>query len=792
METVEILLRHQIIKQTKTMYSKFKTLLITLLIPVITNAQKFTVSGSLKDASNGEDLIGATVTVKELPGVGAAANVYGFYSLTLPQGNYSLLFQYIGYTRIEERITLDKNITLNKQLSQNTQLLNEVVVTAERENSNVTSTQASVVKLDPKSIETIPVLFGEKDIIKTMQLTPGVKAAGEGNAGFYVRGGGIDQNLILLDEAPVYNASHLLGFFSVFNSDALNDVTLYKSSIPAQYSGRASSVLDVKMKEGNNKRANLSGGIGLISSRLTFEAPIVKEKGSFIISARRTYADAFLKLSSDTNYNKSKIYFYDLNFKANYSLTQKDRLFLSGYFGRDVLGLRNRIGVDWGNATGTVRWNHLYSERLFSNTSFIFSNYDYKFKIGENNNSLTAKSSIRDWNVKQDFSYFTNNSNAIKFGANGIHHTFLPGTIDAEEGSNIKSSSIDKRNDLEGGIYLENEQNVSQKISLQYGIRYSFFNFIGQGTAYTFDSGGNEISHTEYQKGKSIKSYGGLEPRISGRYLFNEKSSIKIAYNRNYQYLHLLSNSTTSSPTDLWIASSNIIKPQIVDQYSLGYFRNFKNNKFEFSVEAYYKDLQNQIDYRNGAELVFNGTVESQLVFGKGKAYGTEFYLKKTKGKLTGWISYTLSRSLRKFDEINNGKYFSARQDRIHDLSIVAMYSLSTKLKVSATWVFNTGDAVTFPSGRYESAGMVVPYYTERNGYRMPNYHRFDFALTWYRKSTATYESSWNFSVFNAYGRHNAYSIDFRQNKDNPAVTEAVRTSLFSFVPSLTYNFKFK
>lgn len=772
-------------------YKPVQYLLMLLLMPVMAMAQNVTVSGTIKDAANGEDLIGAIVTVKGQTTKGAAANAYGFYSLTLPAGDYTLVYQYVGYSSREEVISLQKNTTLNVSLSPVSRNLDEVVVRTERADRNVSATQMSVFRLDPKQIESVPVLFGEKDIIKTLQLTPGVKAAGEGNAGFFVRGGAADQNLILLDEAPVYNASHLLGFFSVFNSDALKDVSLYKGAMPAEFGGRGSSVMDVKMRDGNSKEYSASGGIGLIASRLTVEGPIVKDKGSFIISGRRTYADLFLKLSSDERLKNSKLYFYDLNVKGNYQLSAKDRIFVSGYFGRDVFGFNDLVGFDWGNATGTLRWNHVLSSKIFSNTSFIFSNYNYRVKLFFDDEDITIKSSIQDLNLKQDFTFIPNPNNTIKFGFNIIHHTFKPGSFQVSGNSSFNSQELTGRKALEGAVYVQNDMQVSDRLGLQYGLRYSGFNFMGDATAYTFDAKGNKISERKYKDWESITYYGGLEPRVAAKYQLNNVSSVKASYNRNYQYMHLLSNSTTASPTDIWVPSSNNVKPQIVDQFSAGYFRNFKDNMFEVSVEAYYKDLKNQIDYKNGAELIFNELVEGELVYGKGTAYGVELLIRKQTGRLTGWLSYTLSRSLRNFNDINNGDAYPARQDRIHDIAIVAMYDLNKKLKLSANWIYYTGSAATFPSGKYTINGMQVPYYTERNGYRMPNYHRLDLGLTWITRKTEKTERSWNFSLYNAYGRQNAYTISFRQNEDNPAQTEAVQVALFTWVPSITYNFKF-
>ncbi|MEM8526400.1 MAG: TonB-dependent receptor [Bacteroidota bacterium] len=771
-----------------------KEIILTVLLcsPILLFSQsKFTISGRITDASNGEDLIGATVAVTDSDGTGAMTNIYGFYSLTLEEGNYQLVYQYLGYQNKTVELDLKEDVTLDIELATNAQELEEVVVTAEREDQNITDNQGSVTRLDVKEIENVPVLFGERDVLKVVQLNPGIKSAGEGNSGFYVRGGGLDQNLILLDEAPVYNPSHLLGFFSVFNSDALKNVTVFKGGMAAEYGGRTSSVMDIRMKDGNSKEFSAEGGIGLIASRLTLEAPIVKDKGSFMISGRRTYADLFLGLSGNEDLDGTQLYFYDLNLKANYKITEKDRIFLSGYFGRDNFGFGEDFGFNWGNATGTLRWNHLFSNKLFSNTSLIYSNYDYEFSFGRGEDVIGLGSVIEDLNIKQDFTYFPNDRNTIKFGANLIDHEIQPGNLVAGENSGFTAEDAEPKHALEGAIYLQNEQKVNDRLSLNYGLRYSLFDYRGEGPAYEFDENGRILSQTEYEKGESIQFYHGLEPRLSANYLLDGKSSLKLGFNRNYQYIHLLSNATSSTPTDVWIPSSNNIEPQIADQISLGYFRNFSDNMFETSVEVYYKDMQNVIDYRNGANLFFNDEIEGDLVYGDGRAFGAEFYIKKTKGKLTGWISYTLSRTLRQFDEINNGEEFPARQDRIHDIAIVALYDLSPKLKLSANWVYNTGDAVTFPSGRYQIDGKVVPYYTERNGHRMPDYHRMDLGLTWITKKTERFEGSWNFSIYNTYGRENAFSINFQPSEGDASQTEAVQLSLFRWVPSATYNFKF-
>lgn len=767
-----------------------------LLMSLSSFGQDVSISGTIKDGTSGEDLFGAAVIVKELPNTGAQTNVYGFYSLTIPPGDYTLIYRSTGFENTVLQVSLSQDTTINVELGvpQEVQEMDEVMITSKKENSNITSAQMEVTRLNPKEIETIPILFGEQDVMKTLQLTPGVKGAGEGNAGFFVRGGGTDQNLILIDESTVYNASHLLGFFSVFNSDAIKDVALYKSGIPAEYGGRASSVMDVKMRDGNNKQFMASGGIGLISSRLTVEGPIVKDKGAFIVSGRRSYADIFLPLAPNQDLEGTKLYFYDLNAKANYQINGKNRIYLSGYFGRDDFLLDDQFGFDWGNQTGTLRWNHIFSDKLFSNTSFIYSRFDYQFTIGTGEDGFGIRSSIRDFNVKQDFSYFLNSNNTIKYGFNIIHHTFEPGVL--ESGANIAFNQIelDKRRALELGAYVQNEQKIGNRWALMYGFRYSGFNYMGEGTAYEFDDEGEITSETEYGAWESIKYYQGFEPRFSASYIINEKSSIKTGYNRIYQFIHQLSNTTTSSPTDVWVPTSNNVAPQIGDQIAVGYYRNFMNNTYKMSVETYYKWLQNQIDYRPNANLILNELVERELVYGRGRAYGVEFQVKKTKGDFTGWINYTLSRALRQFDDIDKGQEFSARQDRIHDLTLVLSYNLNEKLVFSTSFIYYTGDAVTFPSAQYSYDGYNVPYVAQRNGNRLPNYHRLDLGVTWYMKDRKHLEQSLNFSIYNVYNRENAFSVRFTDSFEGNTTgqVQAVQTALFKLIPSITWNFKIK
>lgn len=773
---------------------RVKNIALVLLIHLFTIAgysQNLSVSGNIKDSKTGEELIGAIVRVAETPEIGVAANAYGYYSLILKPGKYNLVFSYLGYENLTKAIDLTEDYKLNVELVLAERVLKTVEIKAERADENLSRTQMGVEKLSPQEIKQIPVLFGEQDVLKTLQLLPGVKGAGEGNAGFFVRGGSADQNLILLDEAPVYNASHLLGFFSVFNSDAIKDVTLYKGTMPAEFGGRISSVLDVKMNDGNQNRFNAKGGIGLISSRLTVEAPVVKDKSSFIISGRRTYADVFLKLSRDSGLRQSTLYFYDLNAKFNYKINENNRIFVSGYFGRDNFGFSDIFRFNWGNATGTLRWNHLFSDRLFSNTSAILSNYDYQISVNAGGQEVNISSTIRDINIKQDYQWFLSNDHTLKFGWNSIYHIFIPGQI---SGNGFLSNAIsnERRYAWENSIYGSDEWKVNSQLSLGYGLRLTSFSYVGPGTIYTYTSDGEVDTERQAGNGEFVKTYFNPEPRINANYRIDDLQSVKAGYARTVQNLHLLSNTTSGNPTDIWIPSSNNVKPELGDQYSIGYFRNLKNNKFELSAESYYKSLQNQIDYRNGADLAFNQLVEGELLSGTGRAYGLELLARKKMGRLTGWVGYTLSRTERKFEGINNGNYFPARQDRTHDISIVAMYSLTEKIALSANWIYYTGNAVTFPSGKYQIEGQTVNYFSERNGYRMPDFHRLDIGLTWYRKNTATYESNWNLSFYNAYARRNAYIINFRESETNPGTTEAVQLSLFRIVPSITYNFHFK
>jgi hypothetical protein len=758
-------------------------------LPVVVVQEKFTISGTIKSKEKGETIIGATISAAN---TGTVSNEYGFFSLTLAKGDYTLQVTAIGMQSQTMQVTLDKNRVVNILLDNESKVLEEVQVTATARGRSLSSPQMGIERLSIQEVKTIPVLFGEKDILKTVQLLPGIKPAGDGNSGFFVRGGAADQNLILLDEAPVYNASHLLGFFSTFNSDAIKDVTIYKGGMPAQYGGRLSSVLDIKMNDGNNQDYNVSGGIGLISAKLNVEGPIQKDKSSFLVTGRRTYADMFLKLSGDSAIKNNTLYFYDFNAKLNYTIGPKDRIYLSGYLGRDKMGVGDLFGLQWGNITGTLRWNHIFHRKLFSNTSLIFSNYDYKISVRFGAYDFNIFSQIRDWNLKQEFQWYLNSRNSIRFGFNTIRHIIRPGEITSSEESNINPETLQKRHSWENAIYATNTWKASDKLSFTYGLRVSAFSILGEGDFYAVDKEGNITDTLQYAKGAVVKTYYNLEPRLAASYQFSKTAAVKASYVRNTQNLHLISNSTSANPTDRWVASTNIIKPEISDQVSIGYYKNLWDNKYELVVEAYYKTMQNQVDYRDGADVFSNSNaIETELLFGEGRAYGIEWQLKKKVGRFSGWLSYTLSKTERRVDGINNNQWYNARQDRTHDIALVGTYQLSKKWTLSATWVYYTGDAVTFPAGKYTIDDQVVFYYTERNGYRMPDYHRLDIGATWVLKQKKRFSSELSFSLYNAYGRQNAFTIQFREGKDDPTKTEAVQIALFSFIPSVSYNFKF-
>ncbi len=778
-------------KQSNVKYCRMKRIffLFALFPTFVFGQQKYTLSGNITDAKTGEDLIGVSVFIVEIA-KGTASNSYGFYSLSLPEGKYAIRYSCIGYEKVEHLIQLNKNQVINIEISPSVKALDEVVVSSEKDDNRISSAKLGFEKINLKDIENIPVLFGERDILKTIQLLPGVQTIGEFGTGFNVRGGSMGQNLILLDEATVYSSSHLAGFFSVFNSDAIKDATIYKAGIPANYGSRASSVLDITMNNGNSKTFSTSGGIGLISTQLTLEVPILKDKMSFIISGRRTYGDIVAKLlfSDDIISDDMVFYFYDLNAKLNYSINDKNRLFLSGYFGRDVLELGNDAGTWWGNTTGTIRWNHIFSDRLFTKTCVIYSKYDYGFILGSSNMKL--RSGIEDLSLKEDAIWYFNPDFTIKFGIDVMHHKFSPGELKTGKSTEFDVVLRGKQG-FEGALYIQNEQKITSRFSANYGLRFSGFSQTGPGWFYNYNTDDIPIDSTWYESGKAAYPYFCFEPRIAVNYMLSEKSSVKLSYNRMAQYLHLLSNSTAGSPTDVWMPSSNNLKPLIVDHISMGFFRNFLENNIETSIEVYYKNMINTSDYEDGSDIIFNEYLESQILIGRGRSYGLELYIKKKYGKFTGWISYTLSRSENKIEGINNFLWYPMKYDKTHDVSLVTVYKLGKRITISGVWTCASGNAVTFPSGKYVIDNNPVPYYTERNGYRMPIYHRLDFNLTLNNKGRKKYKSAWDFSIYNLYNRHNAYMINFQESETVPGTTEAVKLSLFGIVPSITYKFKF-
>lgn len=764
------------------------------------NAQskKVTLSGYLKDAGNGEGLIGATIFVKERA-TGAVTNAYGFYSLSLPAGKYTVSFSYIGYVTQTKTVDLQAKKTISIELAEEVAQTDEVVITAEKMDKNVQSMKMSVQKLSAKQIKSIPTFGGESDIIKVLQMTPGIQSVGEGTTGMFVRGGSSDQNLILLDQAPVYNASHFMGFFSVFNSDAIKDAEVYKGGMPARYGGRLSSVVDIKMNEGNSKQFSGSGGIGLISSRLTLEGPIDKDNSSFIISGRRTYADMFLRLSSDEKIKDNKLYFYDLNAKANVKLGENDRLFLSGYFGQDVLSIGNNFGFSWGNATSTLRWNHVFNSRLFLSTTLLYSRFHYSLFVDEGVENFEWTSQLQNVSGKFDFSYYLSPGLQIDFGYHNIYHTFSPGKLEPKGASIFRKVEVPQKYALEQAGYLSIDHKITPAFSMQYGLRFSAFSNLGKDRIFTYgtDNNGNPVvtDTTNYDSGEIYNTFSGLEPRIGARILLNERSSVKASYNRTRQYIHLVSNSSAGFPSDVWIPSDPHIKPQVADQVGVGYFRNFKDNMYEFSVEAYYKWMENQIDFKDNASLLLNEAVSQELRIGTGWASGIELMLRKNKGKTTGWVSYTLSKTERKIDGINDGQPYAPRHDRRHNFNLIVNHEFNRRLSLGLNFTYATGASVTMPAGRYVIDGKTVPYYTERNGYRMPAYHRMDLSLTWKRPQKRLFgkkfQGEWNFSIYNAYARKNPFSIQFREDEDNPGTTQAEMTYLFGIMPSVSYNFKF-
>ena len=789
-------------------------LYILVFLPFLSLSQdKFTLNGYITDKESGESLIGATVYINEL-NAGTVTNAYGFYSITLDEGTYSLDFRYIGYVSMSRSIDLNSNQKIDIELEGDDIQLENIVISDQAEDFNISSIEMSTAKLDISKISEIPTFLGENDIIKAIQLLPGVSSVGEGASGFNVRGGSVGQNLVLLDEAPVYNSSHLLGFLSVFNPDAVKDLKLYKGGIPSRFGGRLSSILDIRMKDGNNKKTVISGGIGSIFSRFTLESPIKKDKSSFILAIRRSYADIlfspFLKNSGVFN-DGSALNFYDITAKANFDLDPKNTIFVSSYIGRDVFMFDERQGFNWGNRTGTLRWNHLFNDRLFSNFTLIYSNYDYQLAFGSDDmNKFEWDSRVETYNFKPELTYFINANNELSLGAEFIRYRFEPANAVGVSEGEISDITLPLKYAFEGSFYIGNEQKFSN-LTLSYGARYSLYSYYGPSFKYEFGTplflGDRKplVSESEILGNERIQSYSAFEPRISLNAKISNTASIKASYNKMTQYIHLLSNTAASSSLDVWTPSTNNIKPEIGHSYVFGLFKNFRNNTFESSIEIYYKDLENQIDYIDGADLLINKYFEGDLLSGIGRAYGLEFLFKKNRGDFSGWLSYSLGRSELKIDGINNFNWYPTRYDQTHNFKVTGSYKLNARVQLSGNFVYLTGTPVTYPSSKYIIQGFVIPHIADRtrHQFRIPDYHRLDFSATISGKKfkkngiERKNNSSLVVSIYNIYGRRNPFSVYFSQGDsnltDNFVPGEVTRLAIIgSFVPSITYNFRFQ
>jgi hypothetical protein len=781
---------------------RFFILAFLLTYCQLVNAQqKFTINGYVKDSLSGETFIGATITVKE-SGKGVSTNQYGFYSITLPQGSYTLIFSYVGFVAQEFPLDLQESKLMNVSLVSKS-ALNDVVVFSKKRDINVKSAQMGKVDLSIEKIKSIPVVFGEVDILKSIQLLPGVRNTGEGNAGLYVRGGGPDQNLVVLDDAVVYNPGHLFGFFSVFNSDAIKNVSLIKGGMPAQYGGRLSSVVDVTMKDGNMNKLQVDAGIGLIASRLSVQGPIKKNVASFMVSARRTYIDVLAAplIPDSSDFKGSGYFFYDVNAKLNWKINENNRLFLSGYFGRDVFTFRNkrrRLNTDipWGNNTATLRWNHVFNRKLFANTTLLYNEYNFSFAARQNDFQIGLSSGIQDLTAKTDFDFYPTPQHKLKFGAMFTKHTFFPNIVTGGQGDVVfKPNNALQKYANEIAVYVQDDWEISEKLKVNAGLRFSWFQQVGPYKIYTKDAGGNNIDSTVFGSGDPIITYSGLEPRLTVRYAIDDETSIKAAITQNYQYIHLVTSAGTTLPTDLWVPSTYLVKPQIAWQYAAGFFKNFDDNTWETSLELYYKDMQNQIEYREGYTPSLRDP-EQEFTYGRGWSYGAELFVNKTKGRFTGWLGYTLSWTDRQFPKLNSNQVFPYRFDRRHDLSLVANYDLNKKWRFGAVFVYASGNAFTAPERFYVINNVLQQEYSRVNQYRLPDYHRFDISATYtpQPKKPRKWQGSWVFSIYNLYSRQNPYFIYFDQEGSLPAGTlqvQAYQVSLFPILPSVTYNIKF-
>ena len=772
--------------------------------------QKFTINGYVRDATNGETLIGATVYIGSIE-TGVVTNEYGFYAITVPPGTYTLQVSYVGYESKSVSVQVTGSTKVDVEIMPSSEQLEEVVISGEREQANAQNLEMSTNKLDIKTITKLPAFLGEADVLKSLLQLPGVSTVGEGASGFNVRGGSTGQNLVLLDEAPVYNTSHLFGFFSVFNPDAVKDTKLYKGAIPSRYGGRLASLLDVRMKEGNSKKPEITGGIGTVFSRLAVEAPIVKDKASFIVAARRSYIDVLAKPFTDVFDNGAALNFYDLTAKTKYNINRRNRVYLSGYFGRDRFLFAENQGFSWGNSTASFRWNHLFSDRLFANFTTLFSRYDYRLQFGNDNlNLFKWNSSISNFIFKPDFTWFINANNEASFGGELIYYTFEPANAVGITNGDAVDISLDKKYNMEASLFAGNSQKISPTLSIDYGVRYSLFNYFGPGKSFVFNDtipGKRRTvrEFTNFDRGEVIQAYGNLQPRLSFKWQASPLSSIKGSYNRMVQYLHLISNTTASNPLDVWAPSTNNIKPELADQFTFGWFTDLNENKsWEFSVEGYYRRSQNQVDYIDGADLLINEFLEGDLLTGIGRAYGSEFYLQKKDGRLTGWLSYTLGRTELKVEGINNTNWYPTRFDQTHNLKISGFYELGGRWSFSSSFVYTSGTPVTFPTSRFVVQNILIPYNItdSRNNVRLPAYHRLDISFRLDGKSVKRgkdrkNQDYWVFSIYNVYGRKNPFSVYFSQKDERTPiglVPDAQATQLAivgTLVPSISYNFKF-
>ncbi|MVT10406.1 TonB-dependent receptor [Chitinophaga tropicalis] len=791
----------------KTRLIMLLSLCLLLLREQHANAQqRYTVSGYVKDQQNGESLIGISVS-KAGTSLGTVTNEYGFYSLTLPAGEHDIQFSYIGYAPMKMHVSLKGNKTLDIKLEKSSSQLSTVTVRGDKQEKAVNTLTTSINRLDIAQLKKMPTFMGEVDVLRSIQTLPGVNTVGEGASGFNVRGGAADENLILLDEAPVYNSTHMLGFFSVFNPDAVKNINLIKGGFPAEYGGRTSSVLDIRMKDGNNQKFNANGGIGNIFSRLSLEGPIQKDQSSFIIAGRRSYVDVLMKPFLKGDMKDTKLYFYDLTGKVNFKLNKNNNLFISGYMGRDVFGFGTQVNMNWGNKTATVRWNHVFNNRLFMNLTTLYSNYDYSLDFsnssekgaGEDEQAYSWTSHIINYGVKPAFTYYINAHNSLHFGVQGLYYTFKPGKGTGTEAGEVSVKEMTQQHGLEAAAYLDHEWKPSSRFGVQYGVRFSAYQFLGKGTAYYYNDTTPGIRRRligtkEYGAGDLIKAYNYLEPRITARYALNDNHALKASYARTTQYMHQLSNTASPTPLDIWTPSTNNIKPQVADQYTVGYVYDAPSGTYEISAEAFYKNMENQLDYIDNANLQLNQLIEADLLPSHSRSYGLELMAKKEVGATTGWISYTLSRSERQTEGISLNEWFLNRYDRTHNLNLVVTHDFTKRTSLSANWVYASGTPATYADSRLEFQDWDIPYNSteKRNNYRLPAFHRLDLSFTLKGKQLKRWKGEWVFSLYNVYARRNAYTVYFRQNEDDKNKKEAVRLSIIgSIIPGITYNFKF-